>query len=130
MFATHYHELAALAESRPRLRNVSAQVREHKGEVVFLRRIAAGGASRSYGIDVARLAGLPRSVIARARQILGRLETGNSLGGSAQLSLLPLAGPPEPAAPSPVLARLRALDPDRMTPLEALTALAELRALL
>ena len=130
MFATHYHELAALAESRPRLRNVSAQVREHKGEVVFLRRIAAGGASRSYGIDVARLAGLPRSVIGRARQILGRLETGNSLGGSAQLSLLPLAGPPEPAAPSPVLARLRALDPDRMTPLEALTALAELRALL
>ncbi len=128
LFATHYHELTALAESRPRLRNVSAQVREHKGEVVFLRRIAPGGASRSYGIDVARLAGLPRSVIARARQILGRLETGNSLGGSAQLSLLPVASAPEPA--SPVLARLRALDPDRMTPLEALTALAELRALL
>jgi DNA mismatch repair protein MutS len=129
LFATHYHELTALADSRPRLHNVSAQVREHKGEVVFLRRIAPGGASRSYGIDVARLAGLPRSVIARARQILGRLETGNSLGGSAQLSLLPLAGAPPPEAASPVLARLRALDPDRMTPLEALTALAELRAL-
>jgi DNA mismatch repair protein MutS len=130
LFATHYHELTALADSRPRLYNVSAQVREHKGEVVFLRRIAPGGASRSYGIDVARLAGLPRSVIARARQILGRLETGSSLGGSAQLSLS-LAGPAAPAAepPSPALARLRALDPDRMTPLEALTALAELRAL-
>ncbi len=134
LFATHYHELTALAESRPRLRNVSAQVREHKGEVVFLRRIAAGGASRSYGIDVARLAGLPRSVIARARQVLGRLENGNSLGGSAQLSLLPMASPAPPAptdvAGPAVLARLRELDPDRMTPLEALTALAALRALL
>ena len=129
LFATHYHELTALAETRPRLRNVSAQVREHKGEVVFLRRIAPGGASRSYGIDVARLAGLPRSVIARARQILGKLETGNSLGGSAQLSLLPAMSAPAEAA-SPVLARLRELDPDRMRPIDALTALAELRALL
>ncbi len=131
LFATHYHELTALAESRARLRNVSAQVREYKGEVVFLRRIAAGGASRSYGIDVARLAGLPRSVIARARQVLDRLETGVSLGGTAQLSLLPMAAPtPTVAAPAAaVLDRLRALDLDRMTPIEALTALAALRAL-
>ncbi|HVV84903.1 MAG TPA: DNA mismatch repair protein MutS, partial [Kofleriaceae bacterium] len=129
LFATHYHELTALAESRARLRNVAAQVREHKGEVVFLRRIAPGGASRSYGIDVARLAGLPRSVIARARQILGRLETGNSLGGSAQLSLLPLAAPPAEAS-SPVVARLRELDVDHLRPIDALNALAELKALL
>ncbi len=130
LFATHYHELTALAETRTRVRNVSAQVREHKGEVVFLRRIAPGGASRSYGIDVARLAGLPRSVISRARQILGRLETGASLGGSAsaQLSLLPQAPPPPPAAAIVVLDRLRGLDPDRMTPLEALAVLADLRA--
>jgi len=133
LFATHYHELTALAETRPRVRNVSAQVREHKGEVVFLRRIAAGGASRSYGIDVARLAGLPRSVISRARQILGKLEVGASLGGtaSAQLSLLPTgpAAVPVDAGGQAVIDRLRAVDPDRMTPLEALAMVAELRRL-
>ncbi len=131
LFATHYHELVALAETRPRVRNLSAQVREHKGEVVFLRRIAPGAASRSYGIDVARLAGLPRSVIGRARQILEKLEAGRGLGSaSTQLSLL--AGVAAPAAVAadvhaPLLARLRALDPDRMTPIEAIAALAELR---
>jgi DNA mismatch repair protein MutS len=139
MFATHYHELVALAETRPRVHNVSAQVREHKGEVVFLRRIAPGGASRSYGIDVARLAGLPRSVIARARQILEKLEAGRGLGAaSAQLSLLaglgpaPSSSPPPSPSPGPdavVIERLRGLDPDRMTPIEALSVLAELRAL-
>jgi DNA mismatch repair protein MutS len=134
LFATHYHELVALAETRPRVRNVSAQVREHKGEVVFLRRIAPGGASRSYGIDVARLAGLPRSVIARARQILDKLEAGRGLGAaSAQLSLLSgLSAPPPPAADrgaAAVVARLAAVDPDRMTPLEALTLLGELKRL-
>ena len=82
LFATHYHELVALADSRPRVRNVSVAVREHKGEIVFLRRVVPGGANKSYGIDVARLAGLPRSVIARARQIMAQLE-----GGSAALGL-------------------------------------------
>jgi DNA mismatch repair protein MutS len=133
LFATHYHELVALAETRPRVRNLSAQVREHKGEVVFLRRIAAGAASRSYGIDVARLAGLPRSVIARARQILEKLEAGR-VGGlqtaGAQLSLL--ASAPPPVAKSPrdaVLERLRGVDPDHMKPIEALNLLAELKAI-
>ncbi len=139
LFATHYHELVALAESRPRVRNVSAQVREHRGEVVFLRRIAPGAASRSYGIDVARLAGLPRSVTARARQILDKLEAGRALGAAgAQLSLLAGLAPAEPAATlaappavdpaaAHVVARLRELDPDRLTPLEALAILAELK---
>ena len=144
LFATHYHELCALAETRGRVRNVSAAVRENPAtrEIVFLRRIVPGGAPKSYGIDVARLAGLPRSVIGRARQILGRLEGGSQLAASPQLSLAGLSTSPAaptsaPAAAAPVvqdprgsdlLARLAALDPDRMTPLDALTALAELRA--
>jgi len=107
-------------------------VREHKGEVVFLRRIAPGAASRSYGIDVARLAGLPRSVIARARQILEKLEAGRGVqpaGASAQLSLLAPAPPPAASADDALRARLRAIDPDHMKPIEALTLLAELKAL-
>ena len=123
LFATHYHELVALADSRPRVRNVSVAVREHKGEIVFLRRVVPGGASKSYGIDVARLAGLPRSVIARARQIMSQLEGGSQLGTSPQLSLLPTA------PPSPVLARLAAVDVNRITPLEALQLVVELKAL-
>jgi DNA mismatch repair protein MutS len=104
--------------------------------------VVPGGASKSYGIDVARLAGLPRSVIARARQIMGQLESGSQalgLGSSRQLSLLPTAPPsPVPAAPpspvptappSPVLARLAAIDVNRLTPLEALQLLAELTSL-
>jgi DNA mismatch repair protein MutS len=136
LFATHYHELVALAESRPRVRNVSVAVREHRGEIVFLRRVVPGGASKSYGIDVARLAGLPRSVIGRARELMGQLEGGaaSQLGREAavQLSLLPRAAPA--AAPArderggEVLARLAAVDIERTTPLEALALLAELRA--
>jgi DNA mismatch repair protein MutS len=95
---------------------------------VFLRRVVAGGANKSYGIDVARLAGLPRPVIGRAREMMAKLENGGAmaqLGGSAQLSLLPNIAPPHPA-----IARLAAIDPDRTTPLEALQLLAELKSLL
>ncbi|MCE9580626.1 MAG: DNA mismatch repair protein MutS [Deltaproteobacteria bacterium] len=128
LFATHYHELCALAETRPRVKNVSVAVREHQGEVVFLRRVIAGAASRSYGIDVARLAGLPRTVIARARQILAQLEGGAHLGASPQLSLMPLIAPAPTDPGTAVLARLRAIDPDHLTPMEALATLAALRA--
>jgi len=123
LFATHYHELVALSDSRPRVRNVSVAVREHKNEIVFLRRVVAGGANKSYGIDVARLAGLPRTVIGRARDIMSKLEGGNQLGASPQLTLLP-SGPA-----SPIAARLAAIDIDRTTPLEALQLLAELKSL-
>ena len=144
LFATHYHELCALADTRPRVRNVSMAVREHEGEIVFLRQVVPGGASRSYGIDVARLAGLPRSVIARSRQILDQLENGAAWERSSQLSLFAIAqsnaqaspqAAPTPAEPAgaPVderagelRARLRELDPHRMTPLDALQLLAEL----
>jgi DNA mismatch repair protein MutS len=127
LFATHYHELCALAETRPRIANRSVAVREHKGEIVFLRRVVDGGASKSYGIDVARLAGLPKPVIARARQILSQLEGGKQLGSSPQLSLLSTASPPpiDPTLAS-IADRLRALDLDRTTPIAALALLSEL----
>jgi len=127
LFATHYHELVALAEARARVRNVSVAVREHKQEIVFLRRVVPGGANKSYGIDVARLAGLPKTVIGRARSIMEKLETDGmqKLGSGAQLSLLPTA-----AAASPLLAKLATIDPNRTTPLEALQLLAELKSLL
>ncbi len=125
LFATHYHELVALADSRPRVRNVHVAVREdeRKREIVFLRRVVPGGANRSYGIDVARLAGLPGGVIARARDIMGKLEGGAQLGSTAQLALIPAA----PLAPA--LARLVAVDPNRLTPIEALNLLVELKSL-
>jgi DNA mismatch repair protein MutS len=123
LFATHYHELVALADARPHVRNVSVAVREHKGEIVFLRRVVPGGANKSYGVDVARLAGLPAKVIGRAREIMAKLEGGAQLGSTPQLSLLPSA-PPSPAA-----ARLAAIDVERTTPMQALQLLAELKAL-
>jgi DNA mismatch repair protein MutS len=130
LFATHYHELVALADSRPRVRNVHVAVREdeRRREIVFLRRVVPGGANRSYGVDVARLAGLPGKVIARSREIMARLESGGQLGATPQLSLLPAVAEPS-IAPSAALARLAAIDIDRTTPLEALRLLAELKAL-
>jgi len=130
LFATHYHELCALAENRERIRNRSVAVREHKGTIVFMRQVVDGGANRSYGIDVARLAGLPRTVVGRARQILATLENDGRLAHGNQLTLF--AAPPPSAgaetAHGAVLERIRALDPHRTTPLEALSLLAELQA--
>jgi DNA mismatch repair protein MutS len=143
LFATHYHELTDLARVRSRVRNAHFEVREWKDEVVFLRRIASGGANRSYGIQVARLAGLPDAVIARAREILGNLE-GEELDAEGRPRLaqaasstreqrhqLPLFGA-APASGVPdareqaVLAELRDLQPDRITPIEALLTLERL----
>jgi len=133
LFATHYHELTELARTRERIRNAHFEVRSHREDVIFLRRLVPGGASRSYGIQVARLAGLPARVIERARELLRGLESqeggapghGRLAAATAQLGLF--ARPPEPAPLSPqeseVLAALRALEPERTTPLEALTAL-------
>jgi DNA mismatch repair protein MutS len=127
LFATHYHELTQLAASRPRIVNVSMAVSEARGEVVFLRKVVAGAASRSYGIEVARLAGLPRSVVARARQILADLERPASTGAPpAQLSLLDAT---PSADPVPLVAALAEVDPERTTPLQALQILARLKGL-
>jgi DNA mismatch repair protein MutS len=125
LFATHFHELTALAAERPRVRNLSVAVAEWKGEIVFLRQIVAGPASRSYGVEVARLAGVPVEVVARARELLRGLEAGGA--GT------PRAPEPEPAQLSLFAARegllrqeLAALEPERLTPLEALGILARL----
>jgi DNA mismatch repair protein MutS len=132
LFATHYHELTALERSRPRVKNFSTAVREWKDEVVFLHKVVAGGASRSYGIQVARLAGLDKSVIARAKEILAALERGEEVGAhvlpeSDQLSLL--APPaPRPAERTELERALLAVDVDGISPREALALLADLQS--
>ena len=77
LFATHYHELTQLAESLPRLRNFSVAVKEWNDEIIFVRQVTPGASERSFGIQVARLAGLPDSVVGRAKEILAGLETGS-----------------------------------------------------
>ena len=127
LFATHYHELTALAETLESARNAHVAVHEGGGDVVFTHRIEAGPSDRSYGIHVARLAGLPSAVLERARALLDELERGRPPGTGAA----PAAGAPEPplfALPSAIEAELAALELEAMTPLEAMAALAELRA--
>ncbi|MPY68744.1 MAG: DNA mismatch repair protein MutS [Alphaproteobacteria bacterium] len=136
LFATHYHELTALAARLERLTCHTMRVKEWQGDVVFLHEVAAGAADRSYGIHVGRLAGLPAAVIARAEEVLEALERGQQGGAVARLADdLPLfsataARPPPAAAPAPAVEALAELDPDAMTPREALEALYRLRALL
>ena len=137
LFATHYHELVALADSKSRIHNAHFEVREWNDEVIFLRRLVEGGASRSYGIQVARLAGLPQSLIERARSILMDLEAGHLPGGQAKPLAASNAGqlslalrPPRSAkddAEAEFLRAFRELDPDAMTPIDALTWLARSR---
>jgi DNA mismatch repair protein MutS len=131
LFATHFHELTDLARERRRVKNLSMAVREWGGEVLFLRRVVDGPASRSYGIEVARLAGLPEGVIARARQILTNLEMGEldesgqarlardseAAGRASQLGLFT-------SAERRVIDELAAVEVERLTPLEALNTLA------
>jgi DNA mismatch repair protein MutS len=140
LFATHYHELADLSRTKPRVANAHFEAREWGDEVLFLRRLVSGSANRSYGIQVARLAGLPASVIERSREILANLE-GDELDDRGRPRLAggadPLPDPDQlglfaPARPSDaerdVLARLRSADLEQTTPLDALTLLAQLRA--
>ncbi len=137
LFATHYHELTALAERLQSLSPHCMRVKEWQGEVVFLHEVAAGAADRSYGIHVARLAGLPKAVVARAEEVLQTLERGEQSGAVTRLvDDLPLfqaaATDPAPAADSAdsaVREALAAVDPDDLTPREALEALYRLTAL-
>src|SRR5699024_548505 len=85
IFATHFHEMTALAEKLPRLANVTMRVKEWEGDVVFLHEVGKGAADRSYGVQVARLAGLRESVVERARQVLRQLEEGETSGNAARL---------------------------------------------
>jgi len=126
LFATHYHELTALAEQLPRVRNFHVAVKEWNDEIIFLHQVRPGGTDRSYGIQVARLAGLPPAVIDRARSILGELESERAALTAAaapatdapvQLGLFPPSG-------DPLVRDLAALDVASLTPLQALNLLA------
>ncbi len=159
LFATHYHELNELAGRYERVRNYRIQVQEHEGRVIFLRKLVAGGADHSYGIEVARMAGLPEPVIQRARSILQHLEaqhlviegaaeevpvTGDGLTAPrSRPAVVPAVDGPSPmqmslfqqtTGPDPVLEAvkdtLKGLDPNRMTPIEALLKMAELKRIL
>jgi DNA mismatch repair protein MutS len=135
LFATHYHELTGLAGRLTALSCRTMRVKEWKGDVVFLHEVAPGAADRSYGIHVAKLAGLPAAVLARAEAVLATLETGEQSGALARLADdLPLFAavrePAPAAAPSEVEDALRALNPDELSPRDALEALYKLRGML
>ncbi len=135
LFATHYHELTALADRLARVENATVRVKEWQGEVIFLHDVTKGAADRSYGVQVAKLAGLPDAVTARAKDILTKLEAGTEAKGKAQMiEDLPLfsasPAPPPPAAaqgPSELETRLAAILPDDLTPREALSLIYELK---
>ena len=139
LFATHYHELTALAAKLPRLFNATVRVKEWQGDVVFLHEVMPGSADRSYGIQVARLAGLPGTVIARAKAVLAKLEA-QDRGATAKALVddLPLfatpsraAAEPEPETDAGRLKRaLEQVNPDDLSPREALEALYRLKAVL
>ena len=129
LFATHYHELTALAERLPRVHNFHVAVREWNDEIIFLHKVRPGGTDRSYGIQVARLAGLPPAVIARAKAILGELERERSELQSAVAPEPAATGPAQlglfPPTHDPLLRELAALDLGAVTPLQALNLLAD-----
>ena len=135
MFATHYHELTELAASKPRVRNFHIAVKEWNDEIIFLRKLVAGGTNRSYGIQVARLAGVPGRVVRRAKKILARIEddsqyflntaepTAGELNSDNKMVQLGLFQKNTDAFSD----RLLRIDLDKMTPIDALNLLHELR---
>jgi DNA mismatch repair protein MutS len=138
LFATHYHEMTALAGKLAGVENATVTVKEWEGDVIFLHEVLKGAADRSYGVQVARLAGLPASVIDRAKVVLEALESGEREGGSRQKTLiddLPLfrasqpSAPSRKAGPSPLEVRMADVHPDELTPKDALALLYELKAL-
>ncbi|EAU42949.1 DNA mismatch repair protein [Fulvimarina pelagi HTCC2506] len=138
LFATHFHEMTALSERLSRLSNVTMRVKEWKSDVVFLHEVGPGSADRSYGIQVAKLAGLPKSVVSRAKAVLAELErTDQGEKRGTFLDDLPLfsaavkraADEEAAAAVDPVADALKAIDPDVLSPREALEALYRLKAI-
>ncbi|WP_036049855.1 DNA mismatch repair protein MutS [Sedimentitalea nanhaiensis] len=134
LFATHYHELTALAGKLTGVENATVTVKEWQGEVIFLHEVKMGAADRSYGVQVAQLAGLPQSVLDRARVVLKALEQGEREGGATQKALiedLPLfsTAPPPPVAvkPSPALDLLHDIHPDELSPKQALDLIYKLK---
>ena len=136
LFATHYHELTELALTKERVKNYNVAVKEWGGEIIFLRKIVEGGTNRSYGIQVARLAGLPQKVIDRAKEILSNLEKGelDAMGmPKIATTKIPTLKPKPPLQPSlfvqadPIRSELKKIKTDQLTPLEALNILDELK---
>jgi DNA mismatch repair protein MutS len=135
LFATHYHQLTELSLTLPRARNFTVAVREWEQQILFLRTIVPGGADRSYGIQVAQLAGLPAATLARAREVLANLESGeltvDGLPRIAERAAAPATAPQLdlfPVREHDVVRSLRELDPDRLTPIEALQLLCGWKA--
>lgn len=144
LFATHYHELTDLAKVKPRVKNFSVAVKEWNDEIIFLHKLAAGGTSKSYGIQVARLAGIPQDVVRRAKEILAQIEAKEDGGVKLDLSqmvhdaqtklvvepLLQVQPGLFAESENPAVRKLREADVNSMTPLQALGFLAELKELL
>jgi DNA mismatch repair protein MutS len=138
LFATHYHELTALSGRLAEVANATIEVKEWQDEIVFLHKVRAGAADRSYGIQVAKLAGLPAAVITRAGEVLAVLEKADrqSDGPAASLDDLPLFAAARPTSPAtgpsgldPVREAVNALNPDDLSPREALEALYRIKGL-
>ena len=141
LFATHYHELTDLADAHSGVVNAHVSAREWKDDIIFLRKIVSGRSDRSYGIQVARLAGLPPAVVTRAREILSGLERDELTrsgrptlsiagdGGNSQLGLFAVADSDAPRRRDALAERLKAIDIDDTTPRQALEVLAELKKL-
>ena len=135
LFATHYHELTALAGKLDGVENATVAVKEWEGEVIFLHEVRKGAADRSYGVQVAQLAGLPKSVVDRARVVLDALEKGEREGGAAQkaiiddLPLFSVSATPalQPTKPSPLDSMMTDIHPDELTPKEALELIYKLK---
>ena len=139
LFATHYHEMTQLADKLDGVENATVAVKEWDGDVIFLHEVRRGAADRSYGVQVAKLAGLPAAVVERARVVLEALEKGEREGGPGAKALIddlplfaatPVAAAPKPAKTSELETKLAELLPDEMTPREALQALYDLKAAL
>jgi len=136
LFATHYHELTELVLTKERVKNYNVAVKEWNGEIIFLRKIVEGGTNRSYGIQVARLAGLPQKVIDRAKEILSNLEKGelDATGMPKIATTRMVTSKPKPplqpslfVQPDPIRSELKKVKTDQLTPLEALNFLDELK---
>jgi DNA mismatch repair protein MutS len=131
LFATHYHELAQLEERLDYVSNLSMAAKEWNGDLVFLHEAVTGAADRSYGVQVARLAGVPPKVVARAKSVLEKLEKEKT--SSSNLGDLPLfamvQSAPEPSGPSELDLAMKDINPDDLTPREALEALYRLKGL-
>jgi len=135
LFATHFHELIAMEDTLKRVKNCHFAVKETKNEVVFLRKLIPGATDKSYGIHVARLAGIPRKVTERAEALLAEDMSRPAGNGTAarrytQILLVDESAGAAKTPASPLADAVRQLDPDRMTPLEALAKIAELKRML